>query len=37
MGIAEGEEKEKGSESIVKQIVVENFPNLRNELKLQIE
>ena len=37
MGIIEGEEKEQGLESIFRQIVDENFPNLRNELELGIQ
>ena len=28
IGLAEGEEREKGAESLVKEIVAENFPNL---------
>nr|KAF6422876.1 hypothetical protein HJG63_008664 [Rousettus aegyptiacus] len=37
MGILEGEEKEQGLESIFRQIVDKNFPNLRNELELGIQ
>ncbi|KAF6288368.1 hypothetical protein mRhiFer1_009103 [Rhinolophus ferrumequinum] len=37
MGIPEGEEREKGTESIVKQIVDENFPNLWKELDPRIQ
>nr|KAF6457036.1 hypothetical protein HJG63_011632 [Rousettus aegyptiacus] len=37
MGITESEEKEQGLESIFRQIVDKNFPNLRNELKLGIQ
>ena len=37
MGITEGKEKEQGLESIFRQIVGENFPNLRNELVLGIQ
>ena len=37
MGILKGEEKEQGLESIFRQIVDENFPNLRNELELGIQ
>ena len=37
MGIVEGEEKEQGLKSIVRQIVDENFPNLRNKLELGIQ
>ena len=36
MDITKGEEKEQGLESIFRQIVDENFPNLRNELELGI-
>ena len=37
MGILKGEEKEQALESIFRQIVDENFPNLRNELELGIQ
>ena len=37
MGIIKGEEKEQGVESIFRQIVDKNFPNLRNELELGIQ
>ena len=37
MCIIKGEEKEQGLESIFRQIVDENFPNLRNELELGIQ
>ena len=37
MGIIEGEEKKQGLESIFRQIVDENFPNLRNKLHLGIQ
>ena len=37
MGIIEGEEKKQGLESIFRQIVDENCPNLRNELELGIQ
>ena len=37
MGIIEGEEKEQRLESIFRQIVDKNFPNLRNELELGIQ
>ena len=37
MGILKGEEKGQVIESIFKQIVDENFPNLRNELELGIQ
>ena len=32
MGIPESEEREKGTESLHKEITAENFPNLRKEL-----
>ena len=35
-GIPEGEEKEKGTESIFKTIITENFLNLRREMNIQI-
>ena len=37
MDIIEGKEKKPGLESIFRQIVDENFPNLRNELELVIQ
>ena len=37
MAIIEGEEKEQGLESIFRQRVDENYPNLRNELELGIQ
>ena len=37
MSITEGEEKEQGLESIIRQILDENFPNLKNELELGIQ
>ena len=37
MSIIEGEEKKKGLENIYRQIMDENFPNLRNELELGIQ
>lgn len=37
MGIPEGEEREKGTENIFKQIVDENFPNLWTELDPRIQ
>uniref|UniRef100_A0A9L0SYR7 L1 transposable element RRM domain-containing protein n=1 Tax=Equus caballus TaxID=9796 RepID=A0A9L0SYR7_HORSE len=36
IGIREGEEREKGAESLFKEIIAENFPNLGKELDLQI-
>ena len=37
MGIIEVKEKEQGLKSIFRQIVDENFPNLKNELQLGIQ
>ena len=34
MGVPEGEEREKGSESLFKEIIAENFPNLGKELDI---
>ena len=36
IGISVGEEREKESESLLKEITVENFPNLEKELGIQI-
>ena len=36
MGIPEGKEKEKGKESILKTIMVENFQNLGRDMDIQI-
>lgn len=36
IGIPEGEEKEKGAESLFKEIMAENFPNLVREMDLQV-
>ena len=36
MGIPEGEEREKGSESLFKEIIAENFTNLGKELYIQV-
>ena len=36
MGIPEGKEKEKGTGSIFKTIMAENFPNLEREMDIQI-
>ena len=36
MGIPEGEKKEKGTESVFKAIMAENFPNLGRERNVQI-
>ena len=37
MDILEGEKKEQGLESIFRQIVDKNFPNLKNKLELGIQ
>ena len=36
-GIPEGEEKENGAESLFKEIIAENFPNLGKELEIQVK
>ena len=36
IGIPEGEEREKGAESLFKEIIAENFPNLGKELEIQV-
>ena len=36
MGIPEREEREKGAESLFKQIIAENFPNLWKKLDMQV-
>ena len=35
-GIPEGEETEKGAESLFKETIAENFPNMGKELDLQV-
>ena len=35
MGIPEGEERQKGAESLIKEIIAENFPNPGKELVIQ--
>lgn len=35
-GVQEGEESKKGSESVSKEIVAKNFPNLKKEMEIQI-
>ena len=37
IGITKGEEKEQGIESIFRQKVGENFPNLKNKLELEFK
>ena len=36
MGIPEREDREKGAESLFKQIIAENFPNLWKKLDMQV-
>lgn len=36
MGIPEGEEREKGEESLFKEIIAQKFPDLGTELAIQI-
>ena len=37
IGIQEGEEKENGAESVFKEMIAENFPNLGNERETCVE
>ena len=37
IGVPEGEEREKGPEKIFKEIIAENFPNIRKELLAQTQ
>ena len=37
IGIQEGEEKENGGESVFKEIIAENFPNLGKEMEIHVE
>ena len=37
IGVPEGEEREKGSEKILKEIIVENFPNMGKETATQVK
>ena len=37
MGVAEGEEREKGLEKISEEIIVENFPNVGKEIATQVD
>ena len=37
IGIPEGEEREKGSEKIFEEIMVENFPNMGKEIASQVQ
>ena len=37
IGVAEEEEKERGSEKIFEEIIVENFPNMGKEIVTQVQ
>ena len=37
IGVREGEEREKGSEKIFEEIIVENFPNMGKEIATQVQ
>ena len=37
IGVPEGEEKEKGPEKILEEIIVENFPNMGKEIATQVQ
>lgn len=37
MGVSEGEEREKGTENLFKEIIIENFLNLGEKIDLQIQ
>ena len=37
IGVPEGEEREKGPEKIVEEIIVENFPNMGKEIATQVQ
>ena len=37
IGVPEEEEKEKGSEKILEEIIVENFPNMGKEIATQVQ
>ena len=37
IGVPEGEEREKGPKKIVEEIIVENFPNMGNEIATQVQ
>lgn len=36
MSIPEGEERQKGAESLLREIIVENFPNLKKKLAIKL-
>ena len=37
IGVSEGEERKKGPEKIFEEIIVENFPNMGNEIATQVQ
>ena len=37
IGVPEGEEREKGLEKIFEEIIVENFPNMGEEIATQVQ
>ena len=37
IGVPEEEEKKKGYEKIFEEIIVENFPNMKNEIVIQVQ
>ena len=37
IGVPEGEEKDKGPEKILEEIIVENFPNMGKEIATQVQ
>ena len=37
IGVPEGEEREKGTEKIFEEIIVENFHNMRKEIATQVQ
>ena len=37
IGVPEGEERQKGTEKIFEEIIVENFPNMRKEIATQLQ
>ena len=37
IGVPEGEEKEKGPEKILEEVIVENFPNMGKEIATQVQ
>lgn len=37
LGVPEGEEREKGAESLFKEIIVKNFSKMEEEMDLQIQ